>query len=197
MMPLNNARITSPYGVTRTINGKTSTHKGIDFVSDSGDLEVKAIKGGTVRGNFIDPEGFGNYVSIQHRDGTRALYAHLAGFKRVVGDIVEEGDVIGIEGSTGSSTGVHLHLEIRDTPYMPRNHINVAEYLGIKNEVGIVRELEKPEKIEEKLTTWEEKVKYVQDCVGYEDDTCRYIFEFYKYGAEALDKLVVALGGKI
>lgn len=195
MNPLNRARITSPYGVTRTINGKTSVHKGIDFVSDCGDLEVKAVKAGAIRGNFIDPSGFGNYVSIQHEDGTRALYAHLASFKRKTGETVQAGDVIGIEGTTGNSTGVHLHLEIRDTPYMPRNHINVAEYLGIKNEVGPMEEITQPEK--DKLVTYEDKVKFVQDRVGYEDDTCRYIFEYYKYGAEALDKLVIALGGKI
>lgn len=195
MNPLNNARITSPYGIERTINGKKSVHKGIDFVSDSGDREVKAIADGVVRGNFNDPSGFGNYVSIQHEDGTRALYAHLESFKRNVGDKVKAGDVIGIEGTTGSSTGIHLHLEIRDTPYMPRNHINVAEYLGIKNEVGPMEEITQPDK--DKLVTYEDKVKFVQDRVGYEEDTCRYIFEFYKYGAEALDKLVAALGGKI
>ncbi len=195
MNPLNNARITSPYGKERTINGVTSIHKGIDFVSDSGDLEVKAIKAGVVRGNFNDPSGFGNYVSIQHEDGTRALYAHLASFKRKVGDKVEAGDVIGIEGTTGSSTGIHLHLEIRDTPYMPRNHIDVAKYMGIKNEYGPVQNIEEVE--EEKFVTYEEKVKFVQDRVGYDENTCRYIFEFYKYGAEALDKLVTALGGKI
>ncbi len=194
MIPLNNARITSPYGIERAINGKKSIHKGIDFVSDSGDREVKAVKAGVVRGNFNDPAGFGNYVSIQHEDGTRTIYAHLESFKRNVGDKVKAGDVIGIEGTTGSSTGVHLHLELRESPYTTKNHVDVAKYLKIKNEYGPVQDIDEQE---EKLATHEDKVKFVQDCVGYDENTCRYIFQYYKYGPEALDKLVVALGGKI
>ena len=189
MIPLNNARITSPYGIERAINGKKSIHKGIDFVSDSGDREVKTVKAGVVRGNFNDSAGFGNYVSIQHEDGTRTIYAHLESFKRNVGDKVKAGDVIGIEGKTGKSTGVHLHFEVRKSPYTTSNRMNAAEYLGIKNERGAVKNME--------LKTREEKIKFVQERVGYDDNTCRYIFEYYKYGAEALDKLVVALGGKI
>ena len=87
MLPLKDCKITSPYGVKRTINGKTSIHKGIDLISDSGDVEVKAIRGGVLRGNFQDPEGYGNYTSIEHTDGTRALYCHLKSFKRKVTNV--------------------------------------------------------------------------------------------------------------
>lgn len=138
-LPLNNPRITSPYGVTRA-DGKL--HKGIDIISTSGDRMVKAICDGTVRGTFIDETGFGYYVSIQHKDGKRALYCHLAEFRCRAGDEVKEGDVIGIEGETGNSTGAHLHLEIREMPYLAHHHINVADYLGIKNERGDIVEKE-------------------------------------------------------
>lgn len=139
-LPLNNPRITSPYGVKRA-DGKI--HNGIDIISTSGDRIVKAICDGTVRGTFIDEMGFGYYVSVQHEDGKRALYCHLAEFRCRAGDKIKAGDVIGIEGETGNSTGIHLHLEIRESDYTPSKHINVADYLGIKNEKGDVVEVKK------------------------------------------------------
>lgn len=191
MLPLNNPRITSPYGITRS-DGKV--HKGIDIISTSGDRQVKAIKDGVVRGTFVDPYGFGNYVSIQHADGMRALYCHLEEFRCRAGDNVKAGDVIGIEGETGNSTGVHLHLEIREPDYTPSKHIDVAKYLGIKNIRGdIVVSEEEP--IYKKELTREEKIQLVKEKVGYDDNTCKYIFDFYKYGNEALDKLTEALQG--
>lgn len=186
MLPLNNPRITSPYGITRS-DGKI--HKGIDIISTSGDRQVKAIKAGVVRGTFVDPYGFGNYVSVQHtEDNKRALYCHLEEFRCRAGDNVKAGDVIGIEGETGNSTGVHLHLEIRKPDYTPSKHIDVAKYLGIKNVKGDVVVLDKE-------LTREEKIELVKEKVGYDDNTCRYIFDLYKYGNEALNKLVEALQG--
>lgn len=181
MLPLNNARITSPYGITRS-DGKV--HKGIDLISTSGDRMVKAIQSGVVRGTLIDPTGFGNYISIQHDNGTRALYCHLEEFRCRAGDKVKAGDVIGIEGETGNTTGVHLHLELRKSDYTPSKHINVANYLGIENKRGdiVMSEL-----------TREEKIEIVKNKVGYDKNTCKYIFDFYKYGNEALDKLVKTL----
>ena len=183
-LPLNNLKVTSPYGIERTINGVKSIHKGIDLISNSGDREVKSIGDGVIRGNFNDPNGFGNYVSIEHADGKRVIYAHLASFKKKAGDVVKAGDVIGIEGSTGRSTGIHLHLEVRETPYLKHNILNIADYLGIKNEVGLV---------EQKELTREEKIQFVKDKVGYDDNTCQYMYGMYKYGTEALDKIVKAL----
>lgn len=183
VLPLNDARITSPYGVVRS-DGKI--HKGIDFISTSGDRMVKAIQAGVVRGTLIDPTGFGNYVSIQHVDGTRALYCHLEEFRCRAGDNVKAGDVIGIEGETGNTTGVHLHLELRESDYTPNKHINVADYLGIENKKGDVVMIEKE-------LTREQKIEIVKNKVGYDDNTCKYMFNFYKYGDEALKKLVKAL----
>lgn len=184
ILPLNNAKITSPYDVERTINGVTSLHKGIDLISNSGDTKVKAIADGVIRGNFYEPDGFGNYVSIEHLDGKRSIYAHLSSFNKKAGDVVKAGDIIGIMGSTGRSTGPHVHLEVRVTPYLQHHRINVADYLGIKNERGLV--------VSKELTR-EEKIQLVKDRVGYDDNTCKYMFELYKYGNEALDKMVNAL----
>ena len=185
ILPLNNAKITSPYGVERTIDGVKSTHKGIDLISTTGDTQVKAIADGVIRGNFYDPDGFGNYVSIEHQDGKRSIYAHLSSYSKKAGDLVKAGDVIGIMGSTGRSTGPHVHLEIRVSPYLQHHRINVADYLGIKNDYGVVAVKE---------LTREEKIQLIKDKIGYDDNTCKYMFEFYKYGNEALDKLVKALG---
>lgn len=182
-LPLNNPKITSPYDMERTINGKKSVHKGIDLISTSGDLEVKAIADGVIRGNFNDPDGFGNYISIEHQDGKRVIYAHLASFKKKKGDKVKAGDVIGIEGSTGRSTGVHLHLEARETPYLQHNRINIADYIGIRNEVGLVMKKE---------LTKEEQKEIIKNKVGLDDNSIQYL-DFYKYNNDLIRKLANAL----
>lgn len=184
ILPLNNSKITSPYEVERTIDGVKSVHKGIDLISNSGDTKVRAIADGVIRGNFYDPDGFGNYVSIEHMDGKRSIYAHLSSYSKKTGDIVKAGDVIGIMGSTGRSTGPHVHLEIRVAPYLQHHRIDVTEYLGIKNQIGPVKKRE---------LSRDEKIKLVKNEIGYEDSTCTYFFDMYKYGDEALDKLVKRL----
>lgn len=89
----------------------------MDLISECGDKEVKAIHAGYVRGVFYDAKGYGNYISIQQEDGLRVLYCHLECTKVIKGQEVKEGEVIGIEGTTGNSTGIHLHLELRQSPY--------------------------------------------------------------------------------
>ena len=95
-----------------------------------------------------DENGYGNYISIQQEDGFRALYCHLEKVLVKSGDIIEEGQIIGTEGTSGNSTGVHLHLEIRKSSYDTDDHINVAEYLGIKNEEGMVTYIQNYELLE-------------------------------------------------
>ena len=186
-LPLNSAAITCIYGVDRTVNGIKKRHTGVDLISTTGDREVKAIGDGVIRGNFNDPTGYGNYVSIEHADGKRVLYCHLESFIKKPGDMVRAGDIIGIEGSTGNSTGVHLHLEVREAPYVAHNNIDVTKYLGIKNEKGVVQK---------RNLNYLEKIALVKEKVGYDDNTCNYLFNYYKYGTEALDKLVKALENK-
>ena len=183
MLPLKDCKITSPYGIERIIDGVKSVHKGIDLISNSGDREVKSIGDGVIRGNFNDPNGFGNYVSIEHLDGKRVIYAHLASFKKKKGDMVKAGDVIGIEGSTGRSTGVHLHLEVRETPYLQHNRINVADYLGIKNEIGL---------IEKKELTKDEQKELIKKKAGLDDNSIQYL-DFYRYGNDLIRKLASAM----
>ena len=133
MLPLENPKVTSEYGIIRS---DKKIHKGIDLISTSGDRNVKAIADGRVSFCGYDSTGFGNYVSILHKDLHKSLYCHLKSYDVVQGQEIKEGQVIGIEGMSGNSTGIHLHLEIREAPYKTDNHINVANYLGIKNQKG-------------------------------------------------------------
>lgn len=86
-------------------------HTGTDFAAATGTV-VKAVSDGTVVAS--DPSGaYGINVLIKHEDGTYALYAHLSSKVVQAGTQVQAGRMIGLSGSTGNSTGPHLHLEIR------------------------------------------------------------------------------------
>lgn len=88
-------------------------HPGID-ISNLGGGPIYASDGGTVVvAGWPDSYGYGNRVEIDHGNGYRTLYGHLSATYVSVGQSVAKGDVIGAMGSTGRSTGVHVHLEIR------------------------------------------------------------------------------------
>lgn len=138
-------RVSSPFG-WRTLNGKRVYHKGIDLVGT--DKTVRAVVGGVVGQSIIitDPANrtsqWGNYVRVDGDDGRLYYYCHLA--KRLVtrGDKVSVGDALGIEGSTGKSTGSHLHFEVRENG----KSIDPTPIIGIKNIVGAVREAKTQER---------------------------------------------------
>lgn len=90
-------------------------HNGVDYVAPK-NTEVLAISDGTVRkvkNDFEEGKGYGRYIIIDHADGFSSLYAQLNGYKVKEGEKVKKGDVIGLVGSSGISTGPHLHLEIK------------------------------------------------------------------------------------
>ncbi len=95
-----------------------STHSGQDFAVASG-TEVVAAHGGTVvkaGGNGAgDGAAYGNAVVIKHGNGTYSQYAHLSRIDVKVGQVVSTGQHIALSGSTGNSSGPHLHFEIRTT----------------------------------------------------------------------------------
>ncbi|MEC0243843.1 peptidoglycan DD-metalloendopeptidase family protein [Paenibacillus dokdonensis] len=102
--PVSGATISSSYGSRW---GKT--HKGIDIVS--GNRTIKAADDGTV--TFTGQiNGYGNAIIINHSNGYETLYGHLNSISTHTGAHVNQGDKIGIMGSTGRSTGTHLHFEI-------------------------------------------------------------------------------------
>ena len=105
VVPLKNYTISSPFG---TRGGEF--HRGIDLAAAQGE-PIYASKAGTVIKAEFHPS-WGNYVAIEHEDGTTALYAHQQEYQVKVGDKVKQGQIIGYVGSTGNSTGSHLHFEL-------------------------------------------------------------------------------------
>lgn len=102
-------KITSPFGLRK---GGKRMHKGVDIALCRGD-SVQAAFGGTVARVGYERHGYGYFVIIDHSDGVQSRYAHLHRPLAKPGDMVLPGKIIGIGGSTGNSTGPHLHFEIR------------------------------------------------------------------------------------
>ncbi|MBD3279268.1 MAG: peptidoglycan DD-metalloendopeptidase family protein [Candidatus Pacebacteria bacterium] len=97
----------------RITQGYRFYHKAIDIANKSGGTIVAADAGVVTVAGWVDGYGYGNRVIIDHGNGYVTLYAHLSAVQVRVGQRVNRGDVIGQMGSTGRSTGVHLHFEIR------------------------------------------------------------------------------------
>jgi len=112
ILPLNGRRVTSGFGLrTHPISQNVKFHSGVDIAAPTG-TPVRATSDGIVS----SASWFGNYglyVSISHGNGVQSGYAHLSGVEVVAGQTVKKGDVLGYVGSTGRSTGPHLHYEIR------------------------------------------------------------------------------------
>ena len=112
--PVSSRYITSTVGGRSSPGGVGSTnHKGTDIGRVGYNSEIYAAKAGTVIISTYS-SSYGNYVVISHGSGNTTLYAHMSSRKAVVGQKVAQGDVIGITGSTGNSTGPHLHFEITE-----------------------------------------------------------------------------------
>ena len=112
--PVGSRRITSPMGSRYTgIPGASTNHKGVDIGGVGYTSEVHAAKAGTVIVSQYS-SSYGNYVVVSHGSGNTTLYAHMSSRKVSEGDYVNQGDVLGITGSTGISSGPHLHFEITE-----------------------------------------------------------------------------------
>lgn len=121
--PLEFSRVTSSFSNSRKhpVYGFHRAHTGVDFGAPTG-TRVKATSDAVVA--FAGTKGgYGNLVILRHNNGYETYYAHLHGFAPGLraGKSVEQGQLIGYVGSTGASTGAHLHYEIRiaGTPYNP------------------------------------------------------------------------------
>lgn len=101
--------LTSKYG-WRTIFGRSEFHLGTDIPAPRG-TPIQAAKTGKVT-TSTSHWSYGNYVVVTHSDGTQTLYAHMSQRAVSVGQVVSQGQTIGYVGSTGNSTGNHLHFEI-------------------------------------------------------------------------------------
>ncbi len=112
--PINNAKITSSFSGRRKhpVLGFTRAHKGVDFRASTGTPIPSAGAGRVVARGYNS--GHGNYIKIRHNGSYETLYAHMSRFAKGVnvGTTVRQGQTIGYVGSTGLSTGPHLHYEI-------------------------------------------------------------------------------------
>lgn len=109
-------------------------HKGVDITSKN--KSIYATCDGTVRVVAYDKDGWGNYISIGDANGQRHIFCHLDSVFVKKGDKVSRKTVIGIMGTTGNSTGVHLHYQInnsKDTPIDPCVHLGVPNKVGAYN----------------------------------------------------------------
>lgn len=94
-------------------------HNGLDFSLPTG-TAIVAVAAGNVMETGFEANGFGNYVKLQHQWG-ESLYAHLSSIKVEETDSMKVGEVVGLSGNTGASTGPHLHFGIRIAPYTRRD----------------------------------------------------------------------------
>tara|TARA_Y100001970_G_scaffold293819_1_gene443501 strand:- start:10842 stop:12149 length:1308 start_codon:yes stop_codon:yes gene_type:complete len=111
--PIDGAKLSSNFGMrTHPILGYTKMHKGIDFAAPTG-TPVYAGGNGIIEYAGING-GYGKYIRIRHNNEYKTAYGHLSGFKKGIrkGARVNQGEIIGYVGSTGMSTGPHLHYEI-------------------------------------------------------------------------------------
>lgn len=130
-MPINDAHQSSPFGKrVDPMNHRWSMHPGVDLSGPTGSRIYSTNNGVVVKAGR--KPAYGNMVDIEHKFGIVTRYAHLSKILVHEGDKVTKGQLIGIQGSTGRSTGPHLHYEVRinDHPVNPINFLNAGEYVS-------------------------------------------------------------------
>lgn len=131
-MPLEGAQLTSSYGMrTHPVLGGRRKHTGIDLAAPTGTPVYATADGIIGRADWFS--SYGLYISINHGASMETRYAHLSRLAVAAGDNVKKGDLIGYVGSTGRSTGPHLHYEVRvegiavnPIPYMVESEAQLA-----------------------------------------------------------------------
>ncbi len=119
--------ITSPYGYRiHPIFGYKKMHTGIDIGAKKGTDIVAAASGTVIMAKYYG--GYGNCIIVDHGGGMSTLYAHMSAYVAKNGDYVQAGQTIGKVGSTGNSTGPHLHFEVR----VNGNHTDPTAYVSNK-----------------------------------------------------------------
>lgn len=131
-MPLEGAQLTSGYGMrTHPVLGGRRQHAGIDLAAPSGTPVYATADGIIGRADWFS--SYGLFISVNHGAAMQTRYAHLSRLAVAAGDNVKKGDLIGYVGSTGRSTGPHLHYEVRvdglavnPIPYMVESEAQLA-----------------------------------------------------------------------
>ncbi len=119
-------RISSGFGIRNDpFTGGLAMHEGLDFTANTGTQVIATAKGTVTRSGW--DFGYGNVIEVQHAEGFSTRYAHLSKRIAQVGDTVDRGSVLGEVGSTGRSTGPHLHYEV----FIRDRVINPAQVLPL------------------------------------------------------------------
>lgn len=132
-MPLDRATLTSDYGMrTHPVLGGRRAHKGIDLAAPTGTPVYATADGVVSRADRFS--SYGLYISIEHGGKMQTRFAHLSRLNVAAGQQVKKGELIGFVGSTGRSTGPHLHYEVRvdgqavnPVPYMTESGTRQAQ----------------------------------------------------------------------
>lgn len=124
-VPCSYWRVSSPFGYRwHPLSGKWKMHNGVDLTGPEG-TPIVATRSGYVTTAAYQAGGAGNYVSLSHGDGFGSIYMHMTHYVVKYGQYVEAGQIIGYMGTTGGSTGVHLHFGISYNGV----YVNPAEYI--------------------------------------------------------------------
>lgn len=120
--PVPGKKITTPYGKPGKM-WKCGYHVGADFAAPTGTPVVACMDGKVLEAKEGVSWGgsYGKAIVIDHGGGYKAVYGHLSKIEVKAGDKVSEGQQIGLVGSTGNSSGPHLHLEVRISPWKYTN----------------------------------------------------------------------------
>ncbi|NJC41811.1 murein DD-endopeptidase MepM/ murein hydrolase activator NlpD [Brevundimonas alba] len=111
--PLRGYAINSAFGLRRLASeARARQHKGVDMAAPTGTAVFAACEGEVLRTGY-DAAGYGRFIEVRHPNGMSTLYAHLSRVDVAKGDRVAAEERIGLVGTTGHSTGPHLHFEVR------------------------------------------------------------------------------------
>lgn len=130
--PVRGYAVNSPFGLRRLPGQAARNHEGVDIAAPQGTGVFVAAEGKVLRTGY-DPAGYGRFVEIRHPNGMSTLYGHLSRLDVATGDAVEAGARIGLVGSTGRSTGPHLHFEVR----RGERQVNPVKVMGRAFEVVV------------------------------------------------------------
>ena len=131
--PLKGYAINSAYGLRRLAGeARARQHKGVDIAAPQGTSVFVASEGEVARTGY-DAGGYGRFIEVRHPNGMSTLYAHLSRIDVARGDRLSSGERIGLVGSTGRSTGPHLHFEVR----RDNAQVNPTSVLGQEFEIEV------------------------------------------------------------
>lgn len=130
--PLQGYEVNSAFGMRRLAGQSARRHEGVDIAAPQGTTVFSAAEGRVIRTGY-DAQGYGRFVEVRHPNGMTTLYGHLSRIDVATGDALGEGERLGLVGSTGRSTGPHLHFEVRRA----ERHIDPAKVMGQIFEVAV------------------------------------------------------------